>query len=50
MLRSEDIRGVTRRRLLAGGHRLRGGRYELTVATSDRHGHTEYKRAKIVLQ
>jgi hypothetical protein len=31
-------------------HRARGGRYEVTVATKDRHGHTEYKRANIVLQ
>jgi hypothetical protein len=30
--------------------RLRGGRYELTVGTKDRHGHTEYKRVKIALQ
>jgi hypothetical protein len=30
-------------------HRPRGGHYEVTVATKDRHGHTEYKRAKIVL-
>jgi hypothetical protein len=30
--------------------RLRGGRYELTVGTMDRHGHDEYKTTKIVLQ
>jgi hypothetical protein len=31
-------------------HRPRGGHYEVTVATKDRHGHTEYKRAKLALQ
>jgi hypothetical protein len=30
--------------------RLRGGHYELTLGTKDRHGHTEYKRVKIALQ
>jgi hypothetical protein len=30
--------------------RLRGGHYLLTVATRDRHGHTEYALQKIVLQ
>jgi hypothetical protein len=30
--------------------RLRGGRYELTVGTKDRGGHSEYKRVKIALQ
>jgi hypothetical protein len=32
------------------GKRLRGGRYELTVGTMDRHGRDEYKLVKIVLQ
>jgi len=31
-------------------HRPRGGRYQVTVATKDRHGHTEYKVAKLSLQ
>jgi hypothetical protein len=31
-------------------HRPRGGHYDLTVATTDRHGHTEYSRMRIVLQ
>jgi hypothetical protein len=35
---------------LPTGRRLRGGHYELTVGTKDRHGHTEYKRLKIALQ
>jgi hypothetical protein len=35
---------------LAMKHRARGGRYELTVATRDRGGHTQYKRASITLQ
>ena len=30
--------------------RLRGGRYELTLATKDRHGRMEYKQAQIALQ
>ena len=30
--------------------RPRGGRYSLTVATKDRHGHVEYKAARITLQ
>jgi hypothetical protein len=30
--------------------RLRGGRYELTVGTMDRHGNDEYKTTRIVLQ
>jgi hypothetical protein len=30
--------------------RPRGGRYELTVGTKDRAGHTEYKRVRIALQ
>ena len=30
--------------------RLRGGRYELTVGTMDRHGHDEYKATRVVLQ
>jgi hypothetical protein len=45
------VRG--RRRLhvaLSPARRPRGGRYELTVGTKDRHGHTEYKRVKIALQ
>jgi hypothetical protein len=31
-------------------HRPRGGRYAITVATKNRHGHTEYKVAKLSLQ
>jgi hypothetical protein len=49
-----DVRHVRgRHRLhveLPTAKRLRGGRYELTVGTKDRHGHTEYKRVKIALQ
>jgi hypothetical protein len=30
-------------------HRPRGGRYDITVATKDRHGRTEYKVAKLAL-
>jgi hypothetical protein len=31
-------------------HRPRGGRYDVTVETRDRHGHVEYKLERIVLQ
>jgi hypothetical protein len=30
--------------------RPRGGRYEVVVATKDRHGHLDYKLAKLALQ
>lgn len=49
-----DVRHVRGRDRLAvrlpQDRRLRGGRYELTVGTKDRHGHSEYKRVKIALQ
>jgi hypothetical protein len=31
-------------------HRLRSGHYDLTVATTDRHGHSEYSVKRITLQ
>jgi hypothetical protein len=31
------------------GKRLRGGRYELTGGTMDRHGRDEYKMVRVVL-
>jgi hypothetical protein len=45
------VRGRARLNVqLPTGKRLRGGRYELTVGTKDRRGHTEYRRVKIALQ
>ena len=50
---SKTVRNVHRARLsvrLPMGHRARGGRYELTVATQDRKGDIETKVARLTLQ
>ena len=44
-----DVRGK-RLRVKLDVKRPRGGRYELTVATKDRHGHLETKLARLTLQ
>jgi hypothetical protein len=44
-----DVRGKRLSMRLLPGRRARGGRYEVTVATKDRHGHVETKLAKLTL-
>jgi hypothetical protein len=50
---STQVKHVHGHRIAArvpAAHRPRGGRYDVTVATKDHHGHTEYKVAKLSLQ